>query len=290
MARQWNVHMTKTWLPGNPLVSLLPLICLSLSACSPKNFTTADSSPVSATCVEQNVNSIERPTKLLFIVDTSGSNALYTMDNGTRPCTIDLKSCTPPTDPDKSFRVGGIGGFLKRYRHKTNFSWGLASFSAGEAYSYVINSQNRPAFTSSPSIMSFALAELKKEDDSGSTPYQAAFQMAYDVIRNDPDRNQNPKPHYLVILISDGFPTDYQGAQSQFLASDFENDISNVLSAAPERVFLSTVYYGQVNDPGAISLLKGIANKGNGYFSNAAYSPETFKIDDLIPGSRTSCQ
>jgi hypothetical protein len=289
MARQRNVHMTKTWLPGKSVIALLAFICFALAACSPKNFTTSDTSPVSASCTAQNINSIERPTKLLFVVDTSGSNALYTQDNGTRPCTVDLNSCTLPTDPDKTFRVGAISGFLQRYRHKTNFSWGLASFSDEEAYSYVVNSQARPAFTSHPSIMSRALSEFQKEDDSGSTPYKAALQMAYDVIRNDPDRNKSPKPQYLVLLITDGFPTDYRGDQNQFLASEIDRDIANVLSAAPNQVFLSTVYYGQVNDPGAINLLRGIAEKGNGYFGNAATSPATFKIDDLIPGSRTSC-
>ena len=98
-------------------------------ACSQVNFSSVKDSgngvvtPSSTPAPVCNVENIYRKTKILFLVDTSGSNAAatYNIINGQ---TVQ----TPATDPSKSFRGGAINTFFQTYQHKSNFSWGLHDF------------------------------------------------------------------------------------------------------------------------------------------------------------------
>ena len=219
-----------------------------------------------------------RLTKILFVVDMSGSNRAWTQDNGMALCSSsDMSGCTQPTDPNKSFRGGAIQDFFSRYKAKTNFNWGFLRF-AGSSASSLINGK----LTNNTSVMQSAISSFMGLADDGGTPYRAGLRLATSAIASDQDLNSAASPQYVVVLISDGFPTDYRMAGGAFDSSTMSADISGLLSIAPGRVTLSTIYYGQVGDPNAISLLGAMANKGGGQFANAG-DTSGIRIDDVIP-------
>ena len=232
------------------------------------------------------VDGIRRSTKLLFLVDSSGSNVEATQWPGIPGCENSL--CIPPTDPAKRFRVGALSDFLNRFRHKTNFNWSLVTF-AGDSARALINTglESQPIFAADPNALDWALNRFANERDAGMTPYGAAFELARRAIQFDPARTAPEKPQYLVVLISDGFPTDYLDTRNQFNRAALDADVQNLLATAPGQVNLSTIFYGQVAIPQAISLLSDVARQGGGQFATVR-DPNTFKIDDVIPGS--ACQ
>lgn len=259
-------------------------------ACSQVNFSAVkdDGSPavsppeLGQTC---NVETIYRKTKILFLVDTSGSNATstYNIING-------QTVLTPATDANKNFRGGAINQFFTNYQHKTNFNWGFTTFSSGHAYAYINNgSYQSPLFTSNTSLMSAAIAQFYNQIDEGDTPYRSAISLAATAVGTDPDLNSADKPNYFVILLSDGFPTDYTDAYGNFLSAQMKSDVAALLAKAPGRVTLSTIFYGTMNIPQAISDLQQIATAGGGQFASVNVSNTSFKIEDVISSTSTTC-
>lgn len=180
--------------------------------------------------------------------------------------------------------------FLVRYRHKTNFEWGLITFSGNHAQAYIHwDSPKRPAFAGAD-VMANALHLFYLEPDGGMTPYGAALELARVAIENDPDRQSNKNPQYFVILISDGFPTDYFDHRDRFNDHALAADIDALLNVAPNQIRLSTIFYGQVLIPEAIHLLQGIAYRGGGHFATVRNLQSGFRIDDVIPGQTEPCQ
>jgi len=269
---------------------------LLLAGCNPVKFSGNDSTPQQSpgitppgptpTCTTANVESIARLTKIIFLVDTSGSNATATYNPGT----CGQATClSPATDPNKAFRGGAISNFLSTFAHKTNFNWSFATFAQDSAHS-LVNSGNdqSPVFAADPNVMQYALNTFASLRDYGNTPYHQALSIAARAIAADPDLNAAANPNYFVILLTDGFPTDYYDSQGNFLLYNMQGDVSSLLAIAPGRVNLSTIYYGLSSDPTAISLLQNMANLGGGQFA-AATSTSQFKIDDVIPGSKKNC-
>lgn len=230
-----------------------------------------------------NVETLYRKTKILFVVDTSGSNvdATYNIIGGQ---TVQ----TPATDPTKSFRGGAISDFLSDYSSKSNFQWSFLTFSGSSAVPYVTNGSNTPAFTTNVSTMTSALYQFYNTRDTGSTPYGAALTAAARAVSNDPDLNSTDEPLYFVVFLSDGFPTDYYSASGVYDSTAMNRDVANLVGVAPGRVLLSTVFYGQVAIPDAVTLLKSMASLGGGQFASVNTSSNTdFKIDDVI--GTTNC-
>ena len=286
------------------LVSSLSLVLSIFSACSPVSFKSIEADkpgtpqvqanpPPTHTCTRTNVGAITRMTKLIFLVDVSGSNALPSSNHGMYDCTGGGPNCTPPTDPTKSFRGGALSDFLARYRHKTNFQWSMATFAA-DASRALINSgsDQNPVFSADPNQMQYALNTFFYARDNGNTPYKAALAMAHKAVQNDPDLRSPAKPNYLVILLTDGFPTDYKNPNdpySRFQWDAVGRDIDAIQNLAPGQVNLSTIYYGTMNDPDAIRLLREMAVQGGGQFASVNDPNSGFKIDDVIPGSQNGC-
>jgi hypothetical protein len=271
----------------NGLASALLLI---LSACSPVNFsgesaagTPGIANPGTGTPNTCTVETIYRNTKILFVVDTSGSNvdSTYNIING-------QSILTPPTDPQKDFRGGAISDFLSDFGHKSNFQWGFMTF-AGTSANASINagSSQSPIFTADPNEMGDAVDSFYSKRDTGATPYGAALSLAAKAVSNDPDLNSSERPNYFVVLLTDGFPSDYYNDRGAFDQNVMTRDVANLVGIAPGRVTLSTIFYGQVNIPEAISLLKGMAGLGGGQFASVNVSNSNFKIDDVI--SKNHC-
>jgi hypothetical protein len=269
-----------------------------LSACNPVKFgqtppAAAPSVPGSPgivpsttpSCTSANVEAILRITKIIFLVDVSGSNVEATYNPGTCGQSVCL---SPPTDPQKGFRGGALADFFARFRHKTNFKWGFVTFAQDFAHALINSGHDQAAiFAADPNVMQYALNTFSGVPDFGNTPYHAALSMASAAVANDSDRNSTERPNYFVILLTDGFPTDYY-QQGMFNVALMNSDVSALLGLAPGQVSLSTLYYGLNQDPTAISLLQNMAALGGGQFA-AANSTSTFKIDDIIPGSQQNC-
>jgi hypothetical protein len=269
-----------------------------MCACSAVKFSAIQSDPSAAATAKTpatpstcSVESIQRMTKILFIVDQSGSNADLTFNYNSAGVLIS----TPPTDPTKSFRAGAISTFLSSYRHKSNFQWGFITFSGSSARALIspggvsVNS-SVSGYAVSPASMDSALSAFESSPDQGQTPYHAALSMAAQAIHNDPDNQSSSKPNYFVILLTDGYPTDYYDQNGKFETSALDQDITNlVASGGTGTVSLSSVYYGQGNDPSAINLLQSIASNGGGQFANVNTSSSAFKIDDVLPGAGSTC-
>lgn len=235
-------------------------------------------SQTSGTCTLTNV---ELPVKIMFVVDTSGSNNSPSMDEGTELCVPQYETCAPATDPTKSFRSGSITNFFTKYQSKTNFSWGFITFSNGNAASFV-GSSSAPTFSNAAAMQS-AISQFNSETDNGDTPYMAALSQVQLAISNDPGLKVTgaQAPLYYVIFLSDGYPTDALNADGSVDQAALGSQIQSVKALAPGRVTFSTVYYGTINDANAAGTLQNMA--AGGQFVNVdTSSTSTINIQDLI--------
>ena len=258
--------------------------------CSPVNFDTSRAGALSNTGVTANtvqhfycdLTQLTIPIKILFVVDTSGSNAVATKNTGTNTCGPTDVGCAPATDPNKTFREGSIMDFFNAYQSKTNFSWSIDGFQDTSANSFMTGSS---FVFSNASDMQTAIARFNNYTDQNATPYIAGLNAAITTIANDPDLHSTAAhpPLYNVIFISDGYPTD------GFDTSD--GVIQSLLALAPGRVTLSTVYYGTINDSNAANALYYMSVVGQGQFVNVdTGSTSSIAFDDLINIPNGDCQ
>lgn len=264
---------------------------LLVIGCNNANFTTGTGDgrviPPSPTCTAKNVAAIVEPTKILFLVDTSGSNAQST--NNT--CANGVGLCPDPaTDPQKVFRYNAISNFVQTYQNKANFQWSFITFSNDSGRAFVNPGNPQLAvFVSNPSVMQTDLTVFKASTDFGDTPYRVAFNMAGQAIANDhAAASTDPNTNYFVIMLTDGYPTDYYSSGYQVQTDAVLSDVGQLINTVPGHVMLSTVYYG-ANDPLALGLLQSMANTGQGQFANVTSAYSTFTINDVIPGSYNGC-
>lgn len=205
------------------------------------------------------LNQINVPVRLLFVVDTSGSNA---GGNG--------------TDPTKLYRAGSIQQFFNNYSTKINFSWGFIHFSNNQAPSLI------QGFANNPSVMQGAINAFNAVQDNGNTPYAVALAKARDTIAAD---TRTPDTKYIVAFISDGLP-DPARSDAQLAA-----DVQAILAAAPNQVSFSTIYYGNANAV-ASNRLKAMATVGKGNFldTNANPNGRSFPIESVVTVPGMVCQ
>lgn len=240
------------------------------------------------TCVPS-VAAITRPTKIMFLVDTTGSNAYTTTNIGPFPNGSYLS--TTATDRSKSFRFNSIKNFVEKYKAKTNFSWSMATFAdhtkmaptTPKSIALINDGNNQNAvFTSTLTQVNTAVQKFYAEGvDEGETPFYAAINMAIGAVRRDRDL-ANPTTQYLILLITDGMPTDSYDAAH----------VAQLTGLAPGRVKLSTIFYSSITPSGYhydyfVAYLRDIARRGAGLFSFAQSTSTSinFAIDDVIPGT-----
>lgn len=216
-------------------------------------------------CTEEPA-SVSLFAKILFVVDTSGSNVSGNGGAG--------------TDPGKALRYGSMLEFVQRMSASESgryISWGLITFNNGNAISYV-GDENR-YFSNDISEMEIALENFRNAGDSGSTPYVAALEKTHIAISTDLANEEDLIPNYNVIFISDGFPMPVdQNPDSTIYA--LSEQISNLVQG---NVHLSTVYYGP-EDAGAIARLQEMARLGSGEFQQVTADSPNINIDSLIQG------
>lgn len=212
-------------------------------------------------------------TKIMFLVDKSGSNDAGQYPDG---------SPYPGSDPDDTFRFDLINEYIEKHKTNDELMWGMIAFenAAGIAY---INGQNDqvPIFVPYGPKVSAALTRLKVDIDEGKTPYRGALNMAMQAITNDRTQSaeQGLQPTYVVVLITDGAPSDYMIGSSN-LVDEGAID-ADVQSLTGTDTTLSTVYYGVENSQTSSDRLQRMARIGGGKYSNMTESGKV-PIDSLI--------
>lgn len=262
------------------------LMLLAITACSKVNFTPNDptagttqqgsstgggpggggTGPGTGSQCDTNIGTTKELTKMLFIVDMSGSN------QGSAGCTLGA-NCT---DANKTMRAGSISRFFTHYGNRPNFQWSFEAFAGVDATPFITDSSGLPDF-SNADAMSNAITAFKNSTDVGGTPYMAALNVATRTIANDPDLLSGQNPQYIVVFMSDGQP------DSSDSASAIINQVNTIVGLRPGKVTFNTVYYG-TGDATAAGLLQSMAKTGHGNFLNTVVNPTglDFEIDDLI--------
>ncbi|MGE0634340.1 MAG: hypothetical protein AB7O96_18135 [Pseudobdellovibrionaceae bacterium] len=227
------------------------------------------------------------PTKILFVVDQSGSNATGTGSN------------TPPTDLEKAFRLKVIQDFHTQHAGKDHLSWGFITFNSYSGVSTInalINTGDSitPSFSRDPASVTTALESFKGIADTGRTPYKAALQSVETLIAADMAAS-TVESEYLIAFITDGVPSDYcPNSPSQWLCPGsiqdpaLDADIQRLVDLAPSRIQFGTVYYGPA-DTGASGRLARMAQMGGGQFVDAN-TTSSIQLNDVITVPKPICQ
>ena len=254
-------------------ILILFLLACGLMGCSQVGFNptslsgaTAASSTSGSTC-NNNLGTTKIPTKMIFVVDMSGSN------QSAPGCSVS-STCT---DPGKAIRGGSIQKFLNDYGSHTNFGWAFDVFFGTSSTALTGDgSSTAPIFVNAAAMQS-SINTFMGMTDQGDTPYLAALANVQATIANDPDLNSSSNPQYVVVFMSDGQP-DADESLSNILSA-----VSGIVALAPKRVTFNSIYYG-TSDPIASSNLQQMATTGNGNFLDTNSNPTglDFSIGDLI--------
>ncbi|MES3037576.1 MAG: vWA domain-containing protein [Bdellovibrionota bacterium] len=222
---------------------------------------------------------VTRPSRVLFIVDQSGSNLNGPFENPAKG-----------TDPQKTFRTTVMNDFVSTNKDKAHVSWGLTVFNGSSAQSLVSADSKEVPFSNVADFGS-ALDLFKARKDSGDTPYKAALKKALQYVATD--LISAPKnTAYLIAFITDGFPTDYCPGFSNNCPGQVEEHLIDAdvrkISKLNKNVKFSTVYYGEPNGE-ATARLQRMADAGNGQFVDSNVSSK-IDLNDIIEIEQEVCQ
>lgn len=182
-------------------------------------------------------------TKILFVVDKSGSN-------GT-------------TDPNNILRAESMRNLINQYVGNEHIFWGLIEFH-GDGARFMIETADDPPsyFTNDSNEALDAVARFEDLTDQDATPYLAALSRARDAVETDLRNSaEEMASNYNVIFISDGQPTD--STDPQIMTS-----VNNLVNLSRGNVHLSTVYYGPDNAAAELRL-QDMADRGTGIYQRA---------------------
>lgn len=265
LALNFRVGIHKYFLKSFYCISSVATLLL-MSSCSDfkinaKPESSVDLSSLSSFCTLP-PKAIGQFTKVMFVVDQSGSNA----------------GGVGPTDPTKARRRDAITNFYKAHSNNKYIQWGFISFQSDAATAFITD----PYYQAASSFPA-ALAKFETTTDQGATPYKAAIFEVNKAITSDLQLAKNDdEANYEVIFMSDGNPTDYGQPPND---GSIYQDITNLVKLAEGRIHFSTVYYNVSSgaDAQASGRLKEMANVGFGKFLDAS-NGEDINIDELIIG------
>ena len=184
------------------------------------------SSPVSSDeiCADA-PKSIKNYRNILLVVDKTGSNRRK-----------------DETDRDGTKRFNGAKKLLSKFSNKSQKTrWGLITFSKGRAQNHVVDLDGNPSFTSSPTKFLKALNVIKDKKDDGLTNYEAALDTAAHVIRMDASTKKKHNHTYLVLFITDGFPSkEFKNSEKEL-----RELVKKLRKKTPHnsKIYLSTAFY-----------------------------------------------
>lgn len=239
---------------GKKLSRVAILFALSLinQACSPVGVavTAADSSSganytalAAGPVCTIGVATLNKPTKVLFIMDVTGSSANTTSKSGV--------VTSYGSDDGKVWRTKVVTDFISKYSSNQNISYGLISFADNGTKSY-INNGNVPGFTNDPNVvLTNALPAFQQTQDGGTTLYQVPFTAAQKMIKADSANDPQGLNNYVVVFLSDGGAKDtnfvtVSNNQYSFSAQNAANlaaSVTTLLNSASNRVILNSVLY-----------------------------------------------
>jgi hypothetical protein len=235
-----SMNSRKLWTAGRYFG--IGLMLLAFQNCSDVKLEpmAKNSSKVSSKLCLQPPELKKRFSKIVFMMDKSGSN-------GT-------------TDPDKSRRTNAISNFVDLYRDDPYYKWSLMSFRETEAKSY-INDGDTPVFGDATDLDA-GLVQTSAEPDGGGTPYSVALNLIKTLIKEDMKRNPDEDSVYNIFYLSDGRPTDGCATADCPLIL---GEVASIVSLDRSSIFLNTVYYYAANIDAAAKLgLEEMAKVGGG--------------------------
>ncbi|MGZ3795827.1 MAG: VWA domain-containing protein [Pseudobdellovibrionaceae bacterium] len=204
--------------------------------------------------------------KVLFVVDTSGSNS----------------QIPDGTDPNKKWRSATFNNFIHQYSGKTNFYYGLITFQGSSAKEQIVVNGSG-AFTNDMTIVQSGYDSFMNTVDGGSTPYKAALTMARQIIAADVAANASQNASYVMLMVSDGMAKDYNSPDEVI------PDANAIMAVAPGQVSLNSVYYYSTDfEDSETAYLRNISKVGNGSFI-IANSNQVLSINDVIQLPATGC-
>jgi hypothetical protein len=210
-------------------------------------------------------------TKIMFLMDKSGSNK----DSGD----------ALGTDNDKSYRFNLVNDYFQRNRANDELMWSFVAFNHNGAKAFINGGSDQVAvFTPDTFRMEAALARFMTDADDGQTPYRAALNMAIQTIADDRLKSNKDgiSPTYVVVLVSDGAPSDYFVVGSTPQIIDESAIDTDVLKLTGADTTLSTVYYAPaIYSETLPNRLERMAKLGGGKFSNVNVDGK-IPIDSLI--------
>lgn len=262
---------------ASPLL-YLTLVATSLAACGDVRVSATPSQepPLiyktdSTVCTEDPLQ-IGRYSKIMFIVDKSGSNAFGDFGYGA-------------TDPDlqNGKRITAIRDFFEKNKTNKHTKWGFIVFHGETAESYIPEQQgtNR-LFTNDPAVFQQAMHRFSNESDNEDTPYRAPIQLSTAAVHAElkTDQLDGISANFNLIFITDGMPTD------RISDKEFWSSAEDLANLSPGNVHFSTVYYGAANVK-AQKLLEKAAESGLGNYQDTNVDP-LINIEHLLEGGTTS--
>lgn len=180
-------------------------------------------------------------TKVMFLVDKSGSNG--------------------QTDPSKKFRTDTIKDFWDLHKDKDNVAWGFVTFNGNQSLAFINDGSDQSAIFSDDKVLfQAALDRMNMDGDNGATPYKTAIQMTRSAITKDMADHPDHNSTYLIVMLTDGVPTDYGSPIDE---TAILRDVADLVTMA--RTSFSTVYYGPM-DMTASNRLLAMSKAGLGEF------------------------
>lgn len=276
---------------GSSKIILTFAVAMMVGACAKVDFAPVPDAAQIATGVDPvktvvcgpNQVKVTRPTRVLFVVDQSGSNV-----NGP------YEAPGMATDPQKTFRTTVMQDFYQSNQGKTNLSWGLDVFNNQAAANLMKNSSGVAVpFSSSAINFNNAMSLFVQRTDVGDTPYKAALNLVKQTISND--MPTAPKyVNYLIAFMTDGYPTDYcPGGPSEvscighIMEANIDADVKAIKDMASGSVQFSTVYYGKA-DSDAAKRLQRMAQIGGGDFIDTNTTTHV-NLNDILEVEQEVC-
>ncbi len=237
---------------------------------------------------------IPRYSKVIFIVDKSGSNV------------GDPNAGRPGTDPNNRRRADNIQAFVDSKRNDPYYKWSFIVFGlpSNDAQAY-INENNNPKDPTfgTPADMDAAIAKHRATRDEGCTPYLAGLDLAQRAIKEDLEDFPDEDSTYNIFFITDGFPTDHGYVAPGDVCTGlpiratpdniYIKKVTDVVSTLPDRVFVNTAYYTpatslETRTPDQRAAAEGLAylaTAGKGRFTDFINS-DTIEFNEVKTGAR----
>ncbi len=207
--------------------------------------------------------------KVLFLVDASGSNDI--------------------TDRGQVWRLATLNSFVDAYKNKNNFFYGLLTFQGTTAKPQIATG-GVGVFTNNLSTVAQGIASFDANIDGGSTPYDAALNLAKSIIMEDLAIPASKPTAYAVVMISDGVPTNdrYKGVNG---INNLKTDVKALADIAPGKITVNSVYLYNAAKPSNSEeeYLRAMASVGGGTFIFAD-SKQAISIADSIKVPKEICQ